>query len=87
MLPSTDKFASQREADLIPRLKELINLRDAAIATTNHQVDIVTAKNETLRANIDQVSRIQLSIIATYVSSFIVSMCTERYICNVFRKM
>jgi DNA repair exonuclease SbcCD ATPase subunit len=45
----------ERQADLIPRLKELLRLRDDAVQRGVTQLQMVQAKNEALSANVDQV--------------------------------
>ena len=45
----------ERERDLIPRLRDLIKHRDNVFTAEHKQVNIVLAKNEALRRNLDQV--------------------------------
>jgi hypothetical protein len=44
-----------KQADLVPRLREMLKQRESLIKAEQQQVRLVEAKNEALRANLDQV--------------------------------
>ena len=49
-------FDYEKEKDIVPRLRELLRLRDGAVEAERKQLKLLEAKNGVLRANVDQVS-------------------------------
>lgn len=63
-------FEYEREKDIVPRLRELLRFRDGAVEAERKQVQLLQAKNEALRASVDQVRYHSLPLmIHTFSSS------------------